>query len=1545
MKRWMAFLLACVLLLTAVPVPARAEQMEEQEIVGLTEEPDQNTQNSDVPVSCVHQYESVVTEPNCTQEGYTTYACVLCGDTYVADYTEAKGCNTTWMPPVPATCTQEGIKGYYTCSRCLEQYWDAGGKSLIVNTRDLLTPTVDHTMGPWEDMITSTPDELGTLVRQCQNCDYNETTEAEPLPETLETPEVTVTYDEVTGKPILSWKKVEDAQTYWIYQCDPMEEIRERLEVTEELEYLYEAAEGGEIYHIQVIAANETACSLPCDVENVSVQCEKPVVKVSRDSETGKPMLTWAAVEGAAAYEVYRATDKKTYTLMATVEEAAYLDTEAVVDKTYQYQVKAIGTVPGTDSILSNVVSHTCDCARPVPVAVPGTSGGIQISWEKIEGGKKYTVYRATSENGTYKALTTTTSLSYLDKGAPKNKVSYYKVDVFGASTASFSDYSEPVAMTNHTFGAWKTVAPSTPEIEGWQERTCTYCGEVEGKVSPVLSRTLSKPTLTLKTDATTGKPVLSWGSVKNATKYQIYYLDEATGEQLYLGETTAKTYTHAEAETGMTHAYTVIAVNNTQCSDYADAKGILCICAKPVLKFTRDSETGKPIASWAAVEGASAYELYLSTNKKTYELIATVEGTSYLVEDAIVDKTHYYRVKAVGEMPGIDSTQSAVVSHTCDCARPVAAATYGENGGIKISWEKVEGGKKYTVYRSTTENGVYAKVGTTTAQTYTDTKAPKNKISYYKVDVYGASTASFSDYSEPVSAMNHTFGAWKTIIPSTPETEGLKERTCTGCGHLESRVTPVLSRVLATPTLTVKNDSTTGKPVLSWGSVKKATKYQIFLVDTFTGERTFLEEVTAKTYTHKTAVTGQTYTYAVIAVNDTQCGNYSAIKSIACICAKPVVKIIRDSETGKPIVTWEQVEGAAAYEIYMSTNKKTYTLLASVEETSYLVEDAVVDKTYYYQVKAVGELPGTDSVQSAVVSHTCDCARPVVTANYAENGGITISWEKVTGGKKYTVYRSTTENGVYSKIGTTSNLSYTDTKAPKNKVSYYKVDVYGSSTASFSDYSEPVSAINHTFGAWVTTIPSTPTEEGWQERSCTVCHLTEGKVKPVLKRSLGTPTLTVKNTTASGKPVLSWGAVKNATEYWVYLCGEEDVFLGATTEKTFTHSQAQANQEYTYKVMAVSATACGNFSDEKTVLCKLMAPELRITNDPDSGLPTVSWNRVDGAVEYALYWSQKETSGYELYAVTSETSIFIDQAAGGKSYYKIQAYHESNELANSELSGAYANVCKCRRPEGVTAGMVSETFNKVTWEAVTGATSYEVYRATEPDGTYTKITTTSYNYYLDSNLPAGHGVYYYQVTAMTSLEGTTSARSEAAAAETLVEGLLKVYVSPSSQTDNKYAYGNVTEAAVCREISLYLVDALTRCGISAITNVQKDMYGRVPESNAWGADLHIPLHTNAFTGSTHGTQIYYKTDAGRKVAKAIFNQLAPIVPGTGGDSVRKVTDLYEITKCKATVAYIEAAFHDNATDAKWIIEHKAEIAEAICQGVCDAYGIPYIAP
>ena len=60
-----------------------------------------------------HQYAPLVTEPDCTRSGYTTYICD-CGDSYVADYVEPLG-HTGGNP----TCIDQQI-----CTRCHEVYGD-----------------------------------------------------------------------------------------------------------------------------------------------------------------------------------------------------------------------------------------------------------------------------------------------------------------------------------------------------------------------------------------------------------------------------------------------------------------------------------------------------------------------------------------------------------------------------------------------------------------------------------------------------------------------------------------------------------------------------------------------------------------------------------------------------------------------------------------------------------------------------------------------------------------------------------------------------------------------------------------------------------------------------------------------------------------------------------------------------------------------------------------------------------------------------------------------------------------------------------------------------------------------------------------------------------------------------------------------------------------------------------------------------------------------------------------------------------------------------
>lgn len=173
-----------------------------------------------------------------------------------------------------------------------------------------------------------------------------------------------------------------------------------------------------------------------------------------------------------------------------------------------------------------------------------------------------------------------------------------------------------------------------------------------------------------------------------------------------------------------------------------------------------------------------------------------------------------------------------------------------------------------------------------------------------------------------------------------------------------------------------------------------------------------------------------------------------------------------------------------------------------------------------------------------------------------------------------------------------------------------------------------------------------------------------------------------------------------------------------------------------------------------------------------------------------------------------------------------------------------------------------------------------------------------------------------------------------------------KIYLSPSDQTDNRYAYGDTTEAIQCRRIADALEVALKRCGFEVKNNKTSSMAARVAESNSWGADLHMPLHTNAFNGSVSGTRMFsYDTSGkGYQFAKKIYNKLAPVTPGTS-ESVTAYPDLYEIRYTNAPCVYIESEFHDVPSVAKWIIEHVNDIAEAICKGICECFDYTYKAP
>lgn len=173
-----------------------------------------------------------------------------------------------------------------------------------------------------------------------------------------------------------------------------------------------------------------------------------------------------------------------------------------------------------------------------------------------------------------------------------------------------------------------------------------------------------------------------------------------------------------------------------------------------------------------------------------------------------------------------------------------------------------------------------------------------------------------------------------------------------------------------------------------------------------------------------------------------------------------------------------------------------------------------------------------------------------------------------------------------------------------------------------------------------------------------------------------------------------------------------------------------------------------------------------------------------------------------------------------------------------------------------------------------------------------------------------------------------------------------KIYLSPSNQNSNTYSAGNTNEMEQCNRIADYAKKALERCGFSVKKAPKgQNMNTSISESNNWGADLHIPIHTNA--GGGKGTEVFIYSNSGenKQAGNAIYKRLVEVNATKTARYIgtyRYGGTLAEIESTNAIAVYCECEFHDNKTYAQYIIDNAQKFGEAICKGVCDYYGVTY---
>ena len=329
---------------------------------------------------------------------------------------------------------------------------------------------------------------------------------------------------------------------------------------------------------------------------------------------------------------------------------------------------------------------------------------------------------------------------------------------------------------------------------------------------------------------------------------------------------------------------------------------------------------------------------------------------------------------------------------------------------------------------------------------------------------------------------------------------------------------------------------------------------------------------------------------------------------------AAPVVRIGNSASSGKPMLTWNTVEGATSYRIYRSTSRGSgYSLLGTTTATSYTNTGAKAGTTYYYRVKAVNDAglsPYSNVVSGKVKSVTPKPAAPVVKIGHSSTSGKPmLTWNAVSGATSYKVYRATSQNGTYSLLGTVTATSYINTGAKDGVTYYYKVKAVNS--AGESAYSNTVSG-----RATVTT-------------------------------------LTMGHSATSGKPQLTWKAVSGAASYKVYRATSKNgaySVINTTKALTYTNVGAALGTTYYYKVEALNAA--GKSLGFSAVVEGKVTPVLAVGYSSVSGKPQLTWKSIPGATEYQVYRSTQQNSGYTKINTTTSTSYVNTGAKAGTTYY-----------------------------------------------------------------------------------------------------------------------------------------------------------------------------------------------------------------------------------------------------------------------------------------------------
>lgn len=320
---------------------------------------------------------------------------------------------------------------------------------------------------------------------------------------------------------------------------------------------------------------------------------------------------------------------------------------------------------------------------------------------------------------------------------------------------------------------------------------------------------------------------------------------------------------------------------------------------------------------------------------------------------------------------------------------------------------------------------------------------------------------------------------------------------------------------------------------------------------------------------------------------------------------------------------------------------------------------------------------------------------------------GMKVTWNTVEGATKYVVYKRLGTSSVWDIVATTTGLSYVDNNTPLAG-SYY---IY--SVKSYNSVGTPSDYIKAN------------------------CASVQRVVAPYTN---------AKN--ALNGINVTWGKVAGANKYVVLRrIGTESTWkiIGESTGTSFLDKNVKAGIYYIYSIRAVNNTGYSAYDINKRVtIMRILTPVVTATNATNG--VQLKWNAVTGAKKYNVYRRPGGSSTFTYVGTTTGTS-FVDKSVkyNGTYYiYSIRAYNGASYSAY-----IYGNTDTIQPITAPTTKAVNKSNGvQVSWNGVTGATKYNVYRRLGGTSSWVYVGTTTGKTLLDKGAVKGK-TYSYSIRAI----------------------------------------------------------------------------------------------------------------------------------------------------------------------------------------------------